>query len=122
MVDITTGPMAGKTVLVTAGGDPRWMPSPPTCHHRPRCGGWPVRSWRRTRAWTCWSITWAGSGAPRRVTADGLEHTLAVNNLASFLLTELLLDREGCRVQMGVDRGSLTPPGRPRRLLAMICT
>jgi NAD(P)-dependent dehydrogenase (short-subunit alcohol dehydrogenase family) len=29
----------------------------------------------------------------RRVTADGLEHTLAVNHLAPFLLTNLLLDR-----------------------------
>ncbi len=29
----------------------------------------------------------------RRVTADGIEHTLAVNHLAPFLLTRLLLDR-----------------------------
>jgi len=29
----------------------------------------------------------------RQVTADGLEHTLAVNHLAPFLLTNLLLDR-----------------------------
>ena len=34
-----------------------------------------------------------GSWATRHVTADGLEHTFAVNHLAAFLLTNLLLDR-----------------------------
>lgn len=34
-----------------------------------------------------------GFWASRHVTADGLEHTLAVNHLAAFLLTSLLLDR-----------------------------
>ena len=34
-----------------------------------------------------------GFWATRRVTADGLEHTFAVNHLAGFLLTDLLHDR-----------------------------
>jgi len=34
-----------------------------------------------------------GHWATRRTTADGLEHTLAVNHLAPFLLTNLLLER-----------------------------
>jgi NAD(P)-dependent dehydrogenase (short-subunit alcohol dehydrogenase family) len=34
-----------------------------------------------------------GYWATRHVTADGLEHTFAVNHLAAFLLTNLLLDR-----------------------------
>jgi retinol dehydrogenase 14 len=34
-----------------------------------------------------------GFWATRRVTADALEHTFAVNHLAPFLLTDLLLDR-----------------------------
>jgi retinol dehydrogenase 14 len=34
-----------------------------------------------------------GSWATRHTTADGLEHTFAVNHLAPFLLTNLLLDR-----------------------------
>jgi len=34
-----------------------------------------------------------GSWATRHVTADGLEHTFALNHLAAFLLTSLLLDR-----------------------------
>ncbi len=34
-----------------------------------------------------------GSWATRHVTADGLEHTFAVNHLAAFLLTNLLSDR-----------------------------
>ena len=41
----------------------------------------------------CWSTTWAGYWNTRHVTADGLERTFALNHLAPFLLTNLLLDR-----------------------------
>jgi NAD(P)-dependent dehydrogenase (short-subunit alcohol dehydrogenase family) len=34
-----------------------------------------------------------GFWAHRHVTADGLEHTFALNHLAPFLLTNLLIDR-----------------------------
>jgi NAD(P)-dependent dehydrogenase (short-subunit alcohol dehydrogenase family) len=36
---------------------------------------------------------WSDIGAHRHVTADGLKHTFALNHLAPFLLTSLLLDR-----------------------------
>jgi hypothetical protein len=106
---ISTGPMAGQTVLVTGGTGgtggigqattaglaamgtrvgitgatrpgpgPRrltslqrpatlpWIRSPRTCQPRPRCAGWPARSWPPTRGWTCWSTTRAGSRPPAR--------------------------------------------------------
>lgn len=41
-----------------------------------------------------WSLTtWVDSRARRHLTADGLEYTFALNHLAPFLLTNLLLDR-----------------------------
>ena len=64
----------------------------PTCRRRPRCAGWPRRCWKRTRAWTSCSRRrrlWSD----RHVTADGLEHTFALGDLAPFLLTSLLADR-----------------------------
>ena len=69
------------------------MGLPRTCRFRPGCGAWPLRYWTPTRGWTCWSTTPGGSGADRHVTADGLERTFALNHLAPFLLTSLLLDR-----------------------------
>ena len=46
-----------------------------------------------SRASTSWSTTSGGYWNTRHVTADGLEHTFALNHLAPFLLTHLLLDR-----------------------------
>jgi retinol dehydrogenase 14 len=43
--------------------------------------------------WRYWSTTSAGFWAHRHVTADGLEHTFALNHLAPFLLTMLQLDQ-----------------------------
>ena len=40
-----------------------------------------------------WSTTSAGTGTPDTSTADGLERTFALNHLAPFLLTHLLLER-----------------------------
>ncbi len=49
--------------------------------------------WRRERARLDVLVNNAGSVSPvRRVTVDGLEQTFAVNHLAYFLLTNLLLD------------------------------
>ena len=67
--------------------------SPPTCPPSARCAGSPARCSRRTRASTSWSTTSAATGRHRHLTVDGLEHTFAVNHLAPFLLTNLLLDR-----------------------------
>jgi NAD(P)-dependent dehydrogenase (short-subunit alcohol dehydrogenase family) len=41
----------------------------------------------------CWSTTPGGSGTPGTSPADGLERTFALNHLAPFLLTSLLLGR-----------------------------
>ena len=70
----------------------RWTRSSRTCLPSRRCGGWltryskpcPHRGADQQRQ---------GLLAHRHVTVDGLEHTFAVNHLAPFLLTNLLLDR-----------------------------
>ena len=41
----------------------------------------------------CWSTTPGGSGTPGTSPADGLDRTFALNHLAPFLLTSLLLGR-----------------------------
>ena len=54
-----------------------------------------------------------GFSATRRVTADSLEHTFAVNHLAPFLLTGLLLDRlTACRPGPDRDRVLRRPHDR----------
>ena len=129
-----TGPMAGKTVLITGGtsgiGKATRQDSPRSARSVGITGRDPVRvearrrrdRWRRrgnpgVRGFAADLSTQAevrrlaaevlaayprldvlvnnvgGSWATRHVTADGLEHTFAVNHLAAFLLTNLLLDR-----------------------------
>ena len=83
-------PLPGRSAPPAAG---RWTCSSPTCPPRRRCGGWPTRCCSAVRGSTCWSTTSAGYWNTRHVTADGLERTFALNHLAPFLLTNLLLDR-----------------------------
>ena len=70
----------------------RWTPSPPTCRRRPRCAGWLRRAGGDPRLDVLVNNV-GGFWADRHATADGLERTFAVNHLAAFLLTDLLLDR-----------------------------
>ena len=51
-----------------------------------------------------------GFWATRHVTADGLEHTFAVNHLAAFLLTDLLLDRLKASAPARVVHGVVRRP------------
>ena len=67
--------------------------SSPTCRRRPRSGGWPTRSSPAYPRLDVLLNNVGGFWAHRHVTADGLEHTFALNHLAPFLLTNLLLDR-----------------------------
>ena len=67
--------------------------SSPTCPRRPRSAGWPPRCSTRYPRLDVLVNNVGGFWAHRHVTADGLEHTFALNHLAPFLLTNLLLDR-----------------------------
>jgi retinol dehydrogenase 14 len=51
----------------------------------------------------------SGFWATRRVTVDGLEHTFAVNHLASFLLTDVLLDRRKAGAPAADHRRTISP-------------
>ena len=68
-------------------------PSRPTCRRRPKCAGSPTAVLEAYPRLDVLVNNVGGFWATRHATADGLEHTYAVNVLAPFLLTELLLDR-----------------------------
>jgi retinol dehydrogenase-14 len=133
MTDDTTGPMTGKTVLVTGGSGGIGKATAAGLAALGARVGITGRDLARTRAAAAEIAARSGSQtvdafaadlssqaevrrlaravldayprldvlinnvggfwATRRVTADGLEHTFAVNHLAPFLLTDLLLDR-----------------------------
>ena len=133
MVDNSTGPMTGKTVLVTGGTGGIGRATAAALAGLGARVGITGRDLVRTRAAAAEIVAPSGNPAvdafagdmssqaqvrrlarevlevyprldvlvnnvggfwsTRRVTADGLEHTFAVNHLAGFLLTDLLLDR-----------------------------
>jgi len=87
MAGISTGPMAGNTVLVTGGTGGIGKA---TAAEVRRLAGEVLAAYPRLDVLV---NNAGGFWATRRVTADGLERTFAVNHLAPFLLTGLLLDR-----------------------------
>ena len=89
---------------------------------RRRCGASPRRRSNATRASRSWSTTPARCSHARQVTVDGIEQTWALNHLAPFLLTTLLLDRldgVGARADhhdhVGRAQGQAHPVRRPER-------
>ena len=71
----------------------RWTRSPLTCRRRPRSAASPLQVLEAYPRLDVLINNVGGFWATRHVTADGLERTFAVNHLAAFLLTDLLLDR-----------------------------
>ena len=65
----------------------------PTSRNRPMSGSWPLRFSRRPHGSTSWCTVPAVYTRHRTLTADGLETMFATNQLAPFLLTNLLRDR-----------------------------
>jgi NAD(P)-dependent dehydrogenase (short-subunit alcohol dehydrogenase family) len=85
-----------------------WTSLPPACPPRRRRAVWPLSYLAPTRGWTDVLVNNAdGFWARQHVAADGLEHTFALNHLAPFLLTSLLLDRLAASAPPG---SSPSPP------------
>src|SRR5215471_2005570 len=74
------------------GGERRWRHSSTTSRRRPRCADWPPRCWPATKLDVLVNNAGAMYGT-RQLTKDGIELTWAVNHLAPFLLSKLLLHR-----------------------------
>ena len=87
-----TAPRArpAKSATRVAG---RWTCSSRTCPPRRRCGAWLTKYSRGLPGSTCWSTTSGASGTPDTSPLTGSSYTFALNHLAPFLLTNLLLDR-----------------------------
>ena len=80
----------GRSAPPAAG---RWTCSSPTCPPSRRCDDWLTRCCRHLSRIDVLVNNVGGYWNTRHVTADGLERTFALNHLAPFLLTHLLLDR-----------------------------
>ena len=96
--------------ITRESGIRRSTSSSPTCRPRPRSGGWQTRSWRAYPRLDVLLNNVGGFWAHRHVTADGLEHTFALNHLAPVPADEPPArsphrERSGAR-RHGVVRGT----------------